>query len=156
MFRNTVVFQHGDLFGQSRDVCGRPNGRNHKGLMSSLGWVWIFVPRKNISPEDTEALKWWLACLLLFAFPGLVLPLLTNFLLHACVAQWTEFLVSVSTLPQRNPVSQVKSDPTEISLHSAQTTTSTHSFKVRSGPRFSGRLHQDWQTCWDHGKDSTC
>lgn len=47
------------------------HGRNHKGLMPSLGRVKIFVCRPNISPEDTEALKWWLVCLPVFAFPGL-------------------------------------------------------------------------------------
>lgn len=116
------------------------------------GWVGIFVPKQNISPE---ALKWWLVYLPLFALLGLegklVLPLWTNFLLPACIALWAKCLVSLSTLPQRNSGSKVKCDPVKVSLYSAQTTTSTHSCQ-KWASFFSESLQQAWQAWWDHRK----
>lgn len=107
--------------------------------MPSLRWIGIFfVPKQNISPEDTEALKWWLVCLALFAFLGLGrkagVAIVNKLPASACIALWAKFSVSVSTEPQRNPGSKVKSDPVEVSLYSAQTTTSTHSLHIRSEP----------------------
>lgn len=129
-------------------------------------WCLVWAGWGFLSPGKTFLLRtlrlWsggWCACPCLPSQGWerkLVLPLWTNFLLHACIVHWEMFLVSVSTGPWRNPASKVKSDPHQVSLFSAQTTASTHSFHIRSEPRFSGKLHHTWQPCWDHQKDSTC
>lgn len=107
------------------------------------GWG-IFFPKQNISPEDTEALKWWLVCSPWFAFLGLGsktgIAIVNRFPASTCIDLGAKFLVSIPTLPPENPGSKIKSDPVEVSLYSAQATTSTHSLHIRSEPHFSRSL----------------
>lgn len=121
--------------------------------MPGLGLVGISVPRQSISPEDTEALKWWLVCLPRAGQES-----------WCCHCERTSCLTLVLFLGRCSwflfPWGPGETQLAKLSLiltksqprQQPQLTLSTLEVSLI----LPGKLRHAWQPCWDLQKDSTC